>query len=509
MANRVLNGRALRHIPALMDLALDRHPAIVVQKSAQVGISEFLVNVALHGADTRYADRGNVLFVMPTENQMSDFTQGRIDSAIEQSDYLRRRLQPEPPRRKAADNRRLKRFVNAGCLYLRGAESKRQMATVDADIVILDEFDQMQEGIIELARKRLTSSARGRLIVASTPRLPEAGINAMFLQSDQRRYFLTCTNCGLEQYLRFPDNIDFTRAIIACRQCGTAIDVRRSGRWIAQAPGNDRIHGYHLGRLYSPWLNVPELIAASEGATVFEREQFANSDLGEPFVPPGGGISVDVLDRCRTDYVLQDYAGQPCDMGVDVGTSLHVIIRERLRRGGDCSDFRPKLWFADEVQWEDLDGLISKFNVRSFVIDGLPEVYGAAQLVLRHRGVGWLAVYRLGGGDERTKGRYDQPGKFAIDRLAALDAMFQRFRDGLVELPRDARELGGRVRDGYGEYYREMLAPRRTIERDAHNNLVPRWVDDGRADHYAHAELYAMKAAEDYGARVGHILTFR
>lgn len=207
MAHRTINGLPLRHLAALADIAGDDHELIVIQKSAQVGVSELLVNLALWAADSGYAGRGNVLFLMPTQNQMDDFAQARFDKAIQDSAYLRSRLQPEPPRRKGADSKRLKRLGN-GYIYLRGADSRRQIATVDADLVILDEFDQMGEGVLELARKRLGSSRRGRIIVASTPRLPEAGINALYLQSDQRRYFLTCQTCGLEQALSWPDNVD-------------------------------------------------------------------------------------------------------------------------------------------------------------------------------------------------------------------------------------------------------------------------------------------------------------
>ena len=94
----------------------------------------------------------------------------------------RARLQPEPPRRKGADSKRLKR-IGPGYVYLRGSDSPRQVASVDADLVLLDEYDQMADGVLELARKRIASSSAGRLVVASTPRYPEAGIDALFRQS--------------------------------------------------------------------------------------------------------------------------------------------------------------------------------------------------------------------------------------------------------------------------------------------------------------------------------------
>lgn len=70
----------------------------------------------------------------------------------------------------------------------------------------------------------------------------------------------------------------------------------------------------------------------------------------------------------------------------------------------------------------------------------------------------------------------------------------QRFHERGAPLPADARALGGRVREGIGEYYRELLALTRTLERDATENWVARWSDRGRADDYAHAEVYCSLA---------------
>ena len=287
------------------------------------------VNQALWAADSGYAGRGHVLFLMPTQNQMDDFAQARFDRALQDSPYLRARLQPEPPRRKGADSKRLKR-IGPGYLFLRGADSRRQIASVDADLVVLDEFDQMAEGTFELAQKRLASSQAGRLIVASTPRFPEAGVNALYLQSDQRRYHLPCPACRLMQPLTWDDNVDCARARVVCRACAAAMDVRLEGEWRAEAPGNTDIRGYHLSRLYSPWANLAAMVRASAADTPAALQEFHNSDLGEVFAPPGGGLSLELLDRCRRDYGLDAYAGQPCDMGVDVGLKLHVVIREHV-----------------------------------------------------------------------------------------------------------------------------------------------------------------------------------
>ena len=510
MAHRQIGGRPFVHLPALAAIARDLHPFVVIQKSAQVGLTELCVNLAIWAAALPWAARGNVLYLMPTQNQMDDFAQARFDRAIQDSPDLLRRLQPEPPRRKGADSKRLKRVAN-GWIFMRGADARRQVASVDADLVILDEYDQMADGILALARKRLASSRAGLLRVASTPRLPESGVNGLYLQSDQRRYHLPCPACAAFQPLEWDANVDQACAQLVCRHCAAPMDVMREGRWIAQAPGNQEIHGYLLNRLYSPWCDLPAMIAASQAVTPLALQEFYNSDLGEVFAPPGGGLSIDTLDQGRRDYGCDDYAGQPCDMGVDVGTKLHVIVREH--RGehraipGGFEDVRrdgpAPLWYAGTVDTFDaLDALVARFQVQHLVIDAQPETRLAKDCATRHGGA--VAYYsRHDGAHERFRAAGSEPARVQLDRTLAIDETFQRFRDGTATLPREARGLGGRMASGIGEYYRELLALKRALSQDADGNWSARWEHVG-ADHFAHAEVYCQAAdwitAEERGS---------
>jgi Phage terminase large subunit (GpA) len=486
MVHRRISGQPLQHLDAIAEIMRDRHPSIVVRKSAQVGLSEACVNLALWAADTGYAGRGNVLFLMPTQNVMDDFAQARFDRALQESPYLRGRLQPEPPRRKGADSKRLK-HLGAGYIYLRGTDSRRQLASVDADLVILDEFDQMADGIRELAHKRLASSRNGRMVIASTPRMPEAGIDALYRHSDQRQYFLPCPGCGLEQALEWETNVDLDRTIVVCRECRAPMNVLAKGQWIAQAPGNSAIHGYQLSRLYSPWVNISEMIADSQSTTPSGMQEFRNSDLGLPFVPPGGGLSVDDLDSCRDGYELGEYQGQPCWAGVDVGLCLHAVIREAT------DGQRPaRLWFAGELaKWEELSPLMARYNVQGCMVDAHPEGHKAMEFQ-NSTGISvWRAYYDR---HEQVLELEQDRMLFHMNRTLALDNTFERFRDHYLTLPTSARDLGGRVKMGLGDYYRQVLAPQRTMERDAQGNWVARWVEHSRPDHYAHAELYCLMA---------------
>ncbi len=89
MVYRRLGDRPFVDLYALRDIARDDAPLVIVQKSAQVGLTELMVNKALWAADTALGGRGNVLYAMPTQNQMEDFAQARFDTAIQNSAPLR------------------------------------------------------------------------------------------------------------------------------------------------------------------------------------------------------------------------------------------------------------------------------------------------------------------------------------------------------------------------------------------------------------------------------------
>ena len=168
------------------------------------------------------------------------------------------------------------------------------------------------------------------------------GIHALFEQSDQRYYWLPCPHGHAWQRLTWAANVDCAQARLVCAPCRRPLDIWAEGAWRATAPGNTGTRGYHLSRLYSPLADFPAMVRQFHQATTpGEKATFHNEVLGDAQVPATGRLTPDVLDRCQRDYCLADYAGQPYDIGVDVGDVLQVVVRGRPNAAGE----RP-LWLA-------------------------------------------------------------------------------------------------------------------------------------------------------------------
>src|SRR3546814_1947800 len=149
-------GEHPMRIPApLRALYRDDSPYVVVMKGAQMGLSEWAINVTLHTADTGRAGRGTSLYVQPGGENVADFVQARVNPAIDQSPYLASRVRLSGSTRDP-DKVGLRR-VGPGYNNWRTAGSRAGLKSVPVDTLVLDEYDEMPDGTLALARHRLDS----------------------------------------------------------------------------------------------------------------------------------------------------------------------------------------------------------------------------------------------------------------------------------------------------------------------------------------------------------------
>lgn len=492
----------------LADLYREQARVVVVYKASQMGASEYAISYTLHAADQRLA---TCLYVFPTDTHVSDFSSARLGPALESSAYLSRVVVDGAGAegKRGADRVTLKR-VRDRFIYLRGGQVKPngqapQLKSIDVDVLVLDEVDEMDPRAPSIAQKRLGHSSIREERWISTPTYPGVGVHAKWLESDQREWFLRCSHCGERQPVTIGQVVDEWDELgrpaqwheyIACAKCGKALDRLSKGEWVATYPGRE-IVGYHLTKLFSPLMNVVDVVKALDTTDETKRREAYNQDLGLPYTPRGGQITDEILDACRREYGHHAVAEEVTVMGADVGKVIHVVIRGT--RNPDTGE-RPQRWAGEVESFEAVGQLMRRYAVTRAVIDALPETRKARELQAAFgHGVVWLAYYVTQKTGTRTidAETWDAvDGVVSIDRTRALDETMSRFYEQQNTLPAYARD----VRD----YYAHLKAPVRLLERGSGGQLVATYVESG-PDHLAHAENYCTIASHTPPSKIAGV----
>jgi len=497
----------------LLPIYQDEHPEIVASKASQMGLSEWAITDAFWAGDARGA---NVLYLLPGTGDVQDFSTARIGLAIEASEYIAGIISPDYAddsyRTQARDRQTLKRIRNR-FLYIRHGSVKADgraphLKVAQIDMVIYDEYDEMDRRAPAIAAKRLGHSHLKWQRWISTPTLPDFGIDAELKASDFRQWHVRCASCGDDQpllpFVNLIKQVDgagrptkwfHSRGhpewpFVGCRKCGKPLNRTGEGRWIPTNIGPDR-HGYQVSRLLSPRVDLSELIRAGQSYDEEAHRQWVNQDLGMPHQVGTGGYSATLLRGVQQPYAWPANSWR-CAMGVDVGSVLHVVVR-RFRKDGAGRQMRRAVHVATVDRFEDLDPLMRRFDVRQCVVDALPETREALRFAKRFDGKVKLAWYSAGSGAKRDEAAREKPTEeymLDLDRTRTLDALWSFYRSGDIE---NSQMLGAD-----NELHDHLQAMSRVVETDRNGNPVARWVS-ARADHYAHADNYANVALDRLG----------
>ena len=519
----------------LEEIYRDDHPNICVMKPAQVGISEYAITYTIHAMIEGYKqwarDAGipkegiNIGYFFPTRTALGDFSKERFAGLKRESEYLAALFAESE-----FNDVGLKQ-VGRSYLYLRGGESVESLLSFPADIVILDEFDRMKDGAVELVRKRLRQSVIKRQLCISTPTLPGKGIHKLYVQSDQRVWEVLCADCGEHSELNYfrdvrADGYDYeewkewdeSRVIdaewsVMCPQCKAPLDRFGPGRWRVSSPEAKIWHGYHIPSLCFPSVKLEELglLAISNDPTV--KTEFYRSDLGIPYATSDARISEAMWRALADDFkneVYNDPTWTRTAMGVDVGAWLHYRI------DSTGIDGRRYIRSMGKVKkWEELTNLMKRYKVRSCVVDAHPELHkamewaetfkGRVKRAYYPHGVAALSgkLYALGSSEERknqtaaekkrVKERADIRSEAVdsdivqINRTMAMDKVFSSIANCNVICPPELIENR--------EIIAQMGAPTRETVKDDEGQERAIW-NHTAPDHYFHASVYCLIALE-------------
>lgn len=486
----------------------DDHPHICVIKPAQRGISEWAINYASFALDRGAAiwtngekDGLNVGYIFPTKTDLIDFSKERISGLVEETDYLRALYEDGD-----AFNAATFKQVGSSYLYLRGGWNARALKTFPADVIILDEYDEMDPKAPALARRRMNASLVRRELDISTPTIPGIGIHALYLQSDRRVYEQQHA-CGVwtsydffrdvrvdgrpyDEWVRRPaELIRMSEVSLYCPSCSeplTEAERCAVGQWRAEQPEVTGLRGYQI-----PWWPFPVVDLMTYAVTAVSQNpsdltELYRSDLGQPYDAAGSRITEMMLGQLSHDLpggVLPVTSWEGTTMGVDPGARFHYRVSADDHHGRRCV-----LAMGSVSSWSELDGLMEQWRVRLCVVDAMPELHAAQEFAARHQGRVLRAFYPQA---SAMSGQLfvvnEDKGVVQVNRTMAMDRVYANVATGKEHWP-------AAIHNDH-EVIAHMKAPVRVLALDARGQEQASWVHT-QPDHFYHASVYDVIARE-------------
>lgn len=312
---------------------------IVVAKGVQLGFTESGLNCVGTYIDI---DPCSILYVMPTIKMADGFSKERVMPMIENSPALKAKIKPN--RSRDSGNTLSSKKFPGGQLVLGGANSAASLRSRPIRVLIFDEVDAADLDVdgegspLALAEKRTNTFDNKKIYVLSTPTIEgQSVIWKEYEDTDRRRYFVPCPNCGEMQELIFdrlrwePEKYDAVK--YECVGCNELIDEKEktdmllSGKWIPTAEHHDKKKaGYHINSLYSPvgWLSWGQI--AQEWDKIEKtndenlRKTFMNTILALPYSQKGEAPAWNNLYNRREKYLTNQPPADVCFItaGADV-----------------------------------------------------------------------------------------------------------------------------------------------------------------------------------------------
>lgn len=358
---------------------------VVFIKSAQVGATEIVGNIC---GFYMSQDPSPLLVIQPTLEMGQTWSKDRLAPMIRDTPALHGLV--GDARSRDGDNTLMHKAFPGGHVTIAGANSPAGLASRPIRVVLCDEVDRYPASAgtegdpVSLAFKRTTTFWNRKMILVSTPGIKgESRIEPAFEESDQRRFYVPCPDCGHRQTLKW-SQVRWDRdeedgkatthhpetAEYACEECGSLwSDARRwkaisKGEWRAGAPFNG-VAGFHINEIYSPWVKLSETVQAFiDAKSNPERlKAFINTALGETWEERGEGVEASGLDALREAYGPEDLPDEVAFATAGVDTQGDRLEIERV-----CWDEIEQSWgaqydvlYGDPAQqqvWDDLDALL-------------------------------------------------------------------------------------------------------------------------------------------------------
>lgn len=439
----------------LYDIYRDWSPEQAIKKCSQVGVSVMMVLKSFFIARNYGA---NVIYTLPSDDDVFEFVPTKVDKITQANPHLASLLQTDKTELKQIGDR----FI-----HFKGTRSKTAPIMTTADVLIHDEKDRSDNGIIEQYQSRISRSKMKFTWTLSNPSTAGAGVDADWHRSDKKEWFITCTDCKTKQTLKWEENVDMVKRQFICSKCGKVLTKRERilGEWIPTSSG--RVSGYHISQLMAPWITADELVESREK---YGLEYFNNFVLGEPYDLSDIKISRNLV----TDlWVPHDLPGTEYYLGVDSGLIKHFVL------GTDAGVIQ----IGAVDSWDDIEFLLSKYNPMT-VIDALPDLTAPRQIQAKYPRV-YLNYYNP------QEKKNAEMFLFGTDKKAGLIFSDRnRVIDQVIDDMARGKFLFSVPGENLKRYIDHWLTMRRTRVEDRNGITQYKWESSSGMDHFVHATSY-------------------
>jgi phage terminase large subunit GpA-like protein len=256
---------------------------VVLKFCIQIGKSEVISNV------TGYQMVNNpspIMIAFPAEVSLTKFLNKKLNPLVEECKAVKDVL-TSTASRESSNTKTFKDFLG-GQLSLEHAGSPDRLKSESIKIMLVDEMDSFSQNInvddsVDLLLGRLSAfESTYKILFAGSPDLEETSrIDALFIDSDQRKFYVPCPHCNHEQPLEFEglhwNKLNPSVVVYVCRQCEGHIEehhkteMLEKGRWVAENPKHKHRRGYELNALYHPiglgigWVKLVDMWLKAQG----------------------------------------------------------------------------------------------------------------------------------------------------------------------------------------------------------------------------------------------------
>lgn len=510
--NTYINGRnfSFKDHEYQERILTDPSTELVIRKSAQTGISEMSMRMAV-ALVMVMPGAFRVGYTLPTATAATTYAKTRFSAIVNTSPTLRAAISSAD-----IDSADTKTFGTGKELYFKGAATGNAAISTTLDMLIHDELSFSDMDVVGSYHSRVLHSSYKWKVKLSTPTFPGDPIDTEFMMSRRHFNMCRCHHCGhmfipdYYAHVRIPDyfgeleeikkehlpHIRYQEAYLECPNCGKAPSLQPEHReWVCENPSEKHVAaGYQVSPFDAPNIvTVPSLIIAS--TSYGSKSKFCQFSLGKPSEDADNGLTSEDLDAAGVQIAQTPFTTHV--MGIDLGLTSHFIVGNLDSEGRmgvvhmervPLSRFRERYW-ALKSQYR-IHVVVSDIQPYSDLIMGLSNedanLFGASYVTRNG-----LELF-----DVRIK--EDDPDhallgvkQVHVNRNAAFDALLAEFREGKVWVAQNHDwEL-------FKAHLQDMKRAAATLRNGEFTSL---WQKSAKGnDHYHHALLYFSIACKMRG----------